>query len=347
MVNNLYTITPNQLKKYLRDIFYANLVPFVVSSPGIGKSSIAKQVGDSLELEFVDIRLSTMESVDINGYPDLSGERATFKPFDVFPLEGDKIPAGKRGWLICLDEFASASREVQVAAYRLILDRQVGKYNLHKNVAIVCLSNKSTDRAIVNEISTAMRSRLVNLELVSSFEDWMQNIAIPYKYDPRIIAFLNQYPSKLNDFNPEREENTYCCPRTWEFMNKILKIKKTADEKDVPLYAGIISPGVAMEFIGFTKIFKELPHIDEIVKDPENFPIPENIGHQWATVAHLEEKATKDNIGKVYAYINRFRLPIAIMGARMLQSRFGYWFDTPEGSKYIYKMAQYLFSDES
>lgn len=246
-----------------------------------------------------------------------------------------------------MDEFASASREVQVAAYRLILDREVGQRKLHPNVGIVCLSNLSTDHAIVNEVSTAMRSRLINLHLVVSYEEWFENIAVRDQYDSRIIAFLSQYPSKLHDFNPENGTDTsFCCPRTWEFMNKLLKIKKDVVDKDIPLYAGTISPGVATEFVGFSQIFHSLPNIKDIVKDPLGTPIPDNIAKQWATVAHLNEKATDANIDKVFAYIDRFKLPIMIMGARMLQERFSKWFVSPEGRKYTVKFAQYMYTDQ-
>ncbi len=29
--------------------------------------------------------------------------------------------------------------------------------------------------------------------------------------------------NKLMDFDPEHEDKTFCCPRTWEFVNNIIK----------------------------------------------------------------------------------------------------------------------------
>lgn len=66
MKSNLYAVTPRQMTKYVEEILKAGLVPFVTSSPGEGKSTIVKQIANKFNLEFLDIRLSTMESVDLN-----------------------------------------------------------------------------------------------------------------------------------------------------------------------------------------------------------------------------------------------------------------------------------------
>ena len=41
------------------------------SSPGIGKSSIVKEVAKTLGIQLVDVRLAEMESVDIRGLPSV------------------------------------------------------------------------------------------------------------------------------------------------------------------------------------------------------------------------------------------------------------------------------------
>lgn len=39
-----------------------------------------------------------------------------FMPFNIFPLENTPLPKGKNGWLLFLDEFNSAPKDVQAAA---------------------------------------------------------------------------------------------------------------------------------------------------------------------------------------------------------------------------------------
>ena len=67
-----------------------------------------------------------------NGLPKFEDNKATFVPFDIFPLSDWKLPEGKEGWLLFLDEFNSASKAVQAASYKLILDRCIGGTRLRR-----------------------------------------------------------------------------------------------------------------------------------------------------------------------------------------------------------------------
>ena len=133
----------------------ANLPIFLQGSPGVGKSSIIKRVADENMLEVIDLRLSQCDITDLNGLPKFENGKAAFQPFDLFPLRDTPIPAGKQGWLLFLDELNAAQKPVQVAAYKLILDRMVGNHHLHNNLRIVCAGNLATDNAVVEDLSSA------------------------------------------------------------------------------------------------------------------------------------------------------------------------------------------------
>jgi MoxR-like ATPase len=208
--NNLYRCTPRQLRGFILDCLYAGLVPMVKGSPGTGKSSIIASVSDELQVKMIDHRASTSEPTDFTGLPGFNAGKAFFSPFEeLFPLESTPIPDGYQGWMIFFDEFNSASKSVQAAMYKIILDRMVGQHKLHPNVVLACAGNLATDRAIVNSLSTAMQSRLVHLELELSHQEWMEDVALKQGYDSRIIAYLSQYPSKLMDFRPDHNEHTF------------------------------------------------------------------------------------------------------------------------------------------
>lgn len=344
-MDTYYTCTPTRTKQLIIKAISAGLVPFVQSSPGIGKSSIAKQIAQEFSLWPIDHRLSTSEVTDLLGYPDLSGEKATYKPFDLFPLEGDPIPEGYNGWLVILDEFNSAERDIQAAAYKLILDKQIGQKKMHENVAMICLGNLDSDKAITYNFGTAMQSRLIHLHMVHSFDDWLEQVAYKEQYDPRIISYLNQYPSELMDFDPNHKEKTYCCPRTWSFMNNLIKGQEIVSE-DIPLYAGTITSGVAVKFVEYTKIFSDLPNIQQIVSDPENALLPDDLAYQWATVAHIQEYASDSNIVPIVKYISRFKLPIKIMGMKMIFNKNPEWKKNPEVVKLSLDLVSYLWTNK-
>lgn len=323
-INNLYRVTPRQLAAYIEDDFYAGLVPYVEGSPGIGKSSIFHQVANKLNLKIIDHRLSTSAPEDLSGLPRFTDDgRASFAPFaDLFPLDTDEVPEGYDGWCLFLDEFNSAPKSVQAAAYKLVLDRKTGQRSLNERVVIGGAGNLSTDRAITNPISTAMQSRLSHYVLEISFKEWLEDVALKDNWDPRIIAYLSRYESKLFDFRPDHNEKTFCCPRTWEFVNRLLQSrepsKKAISPNRATAYAGKITSGVAVDFIQFTRCFENLISAKEIINDPEGCRIPSDPLEQWANIAHMSESVNEDNFSSFATYANRFSLDFRILFFRTL-----------------------------
>ena len=117
---------PSKAKASAIRCIMAGLVPFIQSSPGMGKSSLAKEIADEGNLELIDIRLSQCAPEDLQGLPmktTVNGrEVSTFLPFDMFPIESTPLPKGKAGWLILFDEFNSDSKSVQSEDFRSVVD---------------------------------------------------------------------------------------------------------------------------------------------------------------------------------------------------------------------------------
>lgn len=353
---NSYTCTPRQLRTFITDCLFAGLVPYASSSPGMGKSSIARVVAKDLNLKVIDHRLSTSAPEDLTGLPRFNEDgSAMFAPFtELFPVEGMPLPVEVEwvdgeavvthtydGWLLLLDEFPSAPKSVQAAAYKLILDRMVGQKKLHERVVMMAAGNLMTDRAIVNQLSTAMQSRLVHLEMEINFEEWLYDVALAENYDPRIIAFLSQYPSKLMDFRPDHNEHTFCCPRTWGFMNALIKGNEVTEEK-APLYAGTITSGVAMEFVTFTKVFQNLVTIDQVIANPNGCNVPNDNSTKWATISTLMEGVNDLNFDALATYANRFDMTFRILFFRSVMVRQPQLRQHPAFAKAMSQLAKYL-----
>ncbi|UWJ04360.1 hypothetical protein [Escherichia phage vB_EcoS_Uz-1] len=182
-IDSLTVCNSRQARNFIIRALKAGNVPFLTSSPGMGKSAIIRSIAEEFGMKLIDHRLSTSAPEDLSGLPFRNGDRAEFIPFaDLFPIEGDKIPEGYNGWLLFLDEFPSARKEVIAAAYKLILDRMTGQKKLHPNVMIICAGNKATDRAIVNPLGTAMQSRVVHFEMELNFDIFVEDVMIPQQW---------------------------------------------------------------------------------------------------------------------------------------------------------------------
>lgn len=340
---NLYRCSPRQLRTFISDCLQAGLVPFVQSSPGVGKSSIMKLVAKDHGLQVIDHRLSTSAPEDLSGLPRFNENgQATFAPFaDLFPLAQTAVPRAKEGWMLFLDEFNSASKSVQAAAYKLILDRMVGQHHLHERCVVSAAGNLATDRAITNQLSTAMQSRVVHLELETNFEEWLYDVAFKENYDSRIIAYLSQYPSKLMDFRPDHNEKTFCCPRTWEFMNRLIKDKPVTEDK-AALYAGTLTSGVAVDFVTFTKVYQNLVKIDQVIRDPHGTPVPTDPSTKWATISHLMEGVNDLNFDPLCTYASKFDLSFRILFFRSVMVRQPQLRQHPAFARAMSELSRYL-----
>ena len=71
--------TPNQTKENIIRCIKAGLVPFIQSSPGLGKSSIVKEIAKEFNLKLIDHRLSTSAPEDMSGLPHFENGQAVLK----------------------------------------------------------------------------------------------------------------------------------------------------------------------------------------------------------------------------------------------------------------------------
>lgn len=308
------------IEECIMDVLKAGLVPMITSDPGVGKSSIAKQIADKNSLELIDIRLSQCDPTDLNGFPKVDGSKATYIPMDTFPVAGDAIPEGKRGWLILLDEFNSASLAVQAAAYKLVLDKHVGQHPLHSKVAMMGAGNLSTSNAIVNKLSTAMQSRLVHMQVETNNKKWNE-WALENDIDHRIISFIEYKPELLHKFDPKHNDLTFPCPRTWEFFSKIVKGWTDFPNHKIPLLAGIVGEGAAREFVLFSEIYKELPPIHDMLANPSTVTISNNPSINFAISGIIGYEANQDNLTKLMTLVNRLPMEFQVITIRGILKR--------------------------
>lgn len=331
---DLYRVTPRVAREYIVDCIQAGLVPFVQSDPGMGKSSIMRSVADQFMLKMIDHRLSTSAPEDLSGLPEFytnehGNRRAHFAPFDkLFPLEDTPLPTGYDGWMVFLDEMNSGREEVQAASYKLVLDKMTGQEKLHERVVLTAAGNLNTSGAIVNDLATAMQSRVVHIELTLNFQEFLEDVLLPQKWDPRIVAFLMHDESQLMVFDANHDEKTFRCPRTWEFMNKLLlnkefaltheivngtKVERYEMDRKTALYAGTIGAMGAASFVNFTKVFAHVPKYEDVMRNPTGVTVPSEHSLLWATVSSFMQKTSEDNFDKLATYFNRFDLSFRIL----------------------------------
>ena len=171
-MSEIRTVTATQAKKSLLKAFAVKRPIFLWGPPGVGKSDLVAKVAEDLGGPVIDIRLGQCEPTDIRGVPYYNRDLNKMdwaEPVDLPTAElADQFPVV----VLFLDEMNSAPPSVQAAAYQLILNRRIGRYELPDNVVIVAAGNRDSDRGVTYRMPTPLANRFIHQEMKCEFASW-------------------------------------------------------------------------------------------------------------------------------------------------------------------------------
>ncbi len=249
----------SNITKVVNKLIVKKLPVFVWGAPGIGKSSIVKQIAHKQGLEFLDLRLSLLDPTDLKGIPFFNAqtnEGVWAKP-SFLPSDPDS-----KG-ILFLDEINTAPPAVQASAYQLILDRKVGEYELPEGWSIVAAGNRENDRGVVYKMPPPLANRFVHFEMDVDFDDW-KAWAYSAKIDSSVIGYLAYDKSMLFTFDPTSNEKSFATPRSWEYVDSIIKSGIDA-ELILDSISGAVGREAAVGYLSFKKVMNNLPDLNTIL----------------------------------------------------------------------------------
>jgi hypothetical protein len=213
---------------------------------GVGKSSIVQQVARHFGVPLVDLRLTTIEPVDIRGaiYADDVQAKTVWFPPEFLPTADQ--PHG----ILFLDELTAADQRLQISAYSLILDRRVGHYRLPDGWQIVAAGNASFHGAISHDMGTALADRMFHFNVQTVIDAFLDH-ALAMGFAPEVMAYLKVRPDKLDD-TPSQLANDHlvgASPRGWEDISNVLKSGLSETGRRL-FVQGRIGAANAAEFFG-------------------------------------------------------------------------------------------------
>jgi hypothetical protein len=280
----------------VRTCMNANVPLLIHGKPGVGKSSLVKDIAREHDLELRDVRAALLDPVDVMGVPvpDRESRETNWFTPELWPSKGKGI--------LFLDELPQATTAVQKALTQLVLDRKIGtSYTLPDGWKIVAAGNYTTDRAGAGELLSQVKNRFVHVDYDVDLEDWVK-WALKSGIMTEIIAFVRYRPSLLHDMDVT--QNASPTPRSWEFASDIL-LSKPPQEIEYNLLKGTIGEGAAAEFSGFLKIFRKLPDPDHVLLDPMNAPVPDDPATLYALTGALSTRASEATFERIVQYGTR------------------------------------------
>lgn len=215
-------------------------------SRGVGKSSVVRQVAAHFGVPLVDLRLTTIEPVDIRGaiYADDTRGKTVWFPPEFLPTA--EQPEG----VLFLDELTAADQRLQVSAYSLILDRSVGAYELPRGWLVIAAGNASFHGAISHDMSTALADRMFHFNVQTAIDAFLAHAAAN-AFAPEVMAYLRVRPDKLDDSEAQvvAEHLVGASPRGWEDVSNVLKSRLSPAAKRT-FVQGRIGAANAAELFG-------------------------------------------------------------------------------------------------
>ncbi len=235
---------------------------------GVGKSSIVAQVAAQLGVPLVDLRLTTIEPVDIRGaiYADEVQGKTVWFPPEFLP--GPTQPDG----ILFLDELTAADQRLQISAYSLILDRRVGHYRLPDGWQVVAAGNASFHGAVCHDMGTALADRMFHFNVQSVVDAFLDH-GVACGFAPEVMAYLKVRPDKLDDTQAQLagDHLVGASPRGWEDISNVLKSGLSETARRV-FVQGRIGAANAAEFFG---VLRELQSAVDVVRLLAARPGPE------------------------------------------------------------------------
>lgn len=214
---------------------------------GVGKSSIVRQVAQELGASLIDLRLTTIEPVDLRGAvfaDDERGQTVWFPP-EFLPDEA-QFPEG----ILFLDELTAADQRLQISAYSLILDRRVGNYRLPDGWQVIAAGNAAFHGAVSYDMGTALADRMFHFNIETTIEAFLE-YAVTNGFAPEVMAYLKVRPDRLDDTRTQLANDHLigASPRGWEDISNVLKSGLPAAQQRL-FVQGRIGAANAAEFFG-------------------------------------------------------------------------------------------------
>lgn len=324
------TVGPKAAKRAINRAFKSQRPIFLWGPPGIGKSDVVKQIGDSLDAPVIDVRLSLWEPTDIKGIPYFDSITGTMKWAPPIELPNEEYASKHKHIILFMDEMNSAAPAVQAAAYQLVLNRRVGTYKLPDNVLIVAAGNREADKGVTYRMPAPLANRFTHLEMAVDWNDWF-SWAADNRIHKDVVGFLTFSKKDLYDFDPRSGSKAFATPRSWSFVSELL------DDEDegvlADLTAGSIGEGLAIKFMAHRKIAAKLPDPSDIlkgkVKKMENKEISAMYSLTISLCYELKDASVKkakdwnEQVNNFFQFImDNFETELVVMGTRLALTQY-------------------------
>jgi len=295
----------------------AKRVPMLWGSYGVGKTSIAKQIG--LEMEYDSVIILSPSQDDIIDYKLPYLDEKNGEKVSAFALS-ERLPREGRH-LLFIDEINTASMMLQPTLYSLTLEGSIGKYRMPNACGRIAAGNREADKCAANTMSAALKDRMApHINIVPDSESWC-SWAFQHNIRQEVIAFVKDMPEVLEKCDPS-DPCGGCTPRSLESLSHLLNAGLPFTSEDVVI-RGTIGAAMGAKFDGYLKLFRGKVDIESIIKNPDKAPLPEKgdvryaictaLSYKLSELTDVSKKENSNLFKNIITYLSRLEKTYLIM----------------------------------
>lgn len=289
--------TYQQIKQIIPKILKAKRTPAIWGPPGIGKSSLGREIAKELGCEIVVLDAPLLQPFDYAiAVPDHSEKKVKLYDCGYLPQKGPVV--------VLVEDLPHAKSYQMIPLMQIILDRRIGNLKFADDVYFIITGNREEDLADVNFIPSPLLNRIIHLNLEVNFEEW-EKWAKSSGINEKVIAFLKSSPQYFLEL-PSEGQKAFATPRSWHAFSDILNVGVENEEELRIIAYGCIGPKAGSSFMGWWKYFQSLNPKEIIEKGEVNYKnnvelysvILSVTSYLKKNVGEIEKN--KENLGKIF-----------------------------------------------
>ena len=302
--------------------------PLFLSMPGVGKSESGYVTATALGRQHFDIRGGDILPSDVRlPAADLEKEVAKYLGNADFPFITKDGEVNKdQAILGVLDELLDANLPVQRMFKQLTNDNKIGNLRCPDNTLWVAFANGLEHGCSSERMPLSNANRTAWYEIppsVDSFKEYLENH--PFGY-PVLEAFVQTNTDAIYQIEPKNWDgkSNFASFRTLEEFGRLIEAEWTVehgspDDEDYKReFKGISHDRLATAKLNailgyssakkaetFLQIYEAVGSIENLLRDPKNCKIPNDLPTKWVIACKLVGESTMANVEAVMTVAQR------------------------------------------
>lgn len=332
-INFRDTMTIKELRAYIPAVG-EDLTVVVQSEPGCGKTSLLsmiasdngdkwRKVGDNYpddKYDYIYVDCPVKDMADIGmAIPNHATKTLEYYVASLFRMDNGKPK------VILLDEFMKSPKLMQVIYTRLMLERTVGDEPLPerdgRKSVVFATSNNASDMVGDSMLAHAGNRVCIVPMAKPTVDEWLA-WATEAQVSRVIRTFVKMFPRSMASymdgeqddnpyiFHPKKSSLSFCSPRSFYKADAIVSKRDRITENALMVgLSGTIGMSAAKDMAALLSLDKKLLDVrDEIIVDPKNVAVPDDIAAQLMIMFQaVDVLETQDELSSFMEFVDRIK----------------------------------------